>query len=186
MSSSASPGHVLLLSIPGLRQEDLSRMPTLQSLATGGGCVPLAPGFPAVTCPVQATLTTGVSPAAHGIVANGLYDRGSHHLEMWISPDGVHRTPRLWDQLKSAKPELRTAAWFLLQSKHATADLVCLPAPKHNPDGTETMWCHTNPQPLYATLREKLGDFPLHKFWGAHRGDRVVAVDREELSGGLA
>jgi hypothetical protein len=170
MSSNVSPGHVLLLSIPGLRQEDLSRMPTLQSLAAGGCCVPLAPGFPAVTCPVQATLTTGASPAAHGIVANGLYDRGSHHLEMWISPDGVHRAPRLWDRLKAARPDLRTAAWFLLQSKHATADLVCLPAPKHNPDGTETMWCHTNPEPLYASLREKLGDFPLHKFWGPIAG----------------
>jgi len=82
----------------------------------------------------------------------------------------VHRSPRLWDLLKSARPELRTAAWFLLQSKHATADLVCLPAPKHNPDGTETMWCHTNPEPLYAALRETLGDFPLHKFWGPIAG----------------
>jgi len=170
MSSTSPPVHVLLLSIPGLRQEDLSRMPTLASLAAAGCGVPLDPGFPAVTCPVQATLTTGASPAIHGIVANGLYDRGSHHLEMWISPDGVHRAPRIWDRLKSARPELRTAAWFFLQSKHATADLVCLPAPKHNPDGTETMWCHTNPEPLYATLREKLGDFPLHKFWGPIAG----------------
>jgi predicted AlkP superfamily pyrophosphatase or phosphodiesterase len=170
MSSASPADYVLLLSIPGLRQEDLSRMPTLQSIAAAGGCVPLAPGFPAVTCPVQAALTTGSSPAAHGIVANGLYDRASHHLEMWISPDGVHHAPRLWDRLKSARPDLRTAAWFLLQSKHATADLVCLPAPKHNPDGTETMWCHTNPEPLYATLRDKLGDFPLHKFWGPIAG----------------
>jgi hypothetical protein len=170
MSPASSPVHVLLLSIPGLRQEDVSRMPTLESLAAVGGCVPLAPGFPAVTCAVQATLTTGSLPTAHGIVANGLYDRGSHHLEMWISPDGVHRAPRLWDRLKTARPDLRTAAWFLLQSKHATADLVCLPAPKHNPDGTETMWCHTNPEPLYASLRDTLGDFPLHKFWGPIAG----------------
>ena len=162
--------HVLLLSIPGLRAEDLSRMPTLAALAAEGGSVPLDPGFPAVTCPVQATLTTGTLPAAHGIVANGLVDRRAHHLEMWISPDGVHRAPRIWERLKAIHPGLRTAAWFLLQSKHATADLVCLPAPKHNPDGTETMWCHTNPEPLYATLREKLGEFPLHKFWGPIAG----------------
>jgi predicted AlkP superfamily pyrophosphatase or phosphodiesterase len=32
------------------------------------------------------------------------------------------------------------------------------------------MWCHTNPEPLYATLRESLGDFPLHKFWGPLAG----------------
>jgi hypothetical protein len=162
--------HVLLLSIPGLRPEDLPRMPALAGLAAAGGSVPLAPPFPAVTCPVQATLTTGVAPAVHAIVANGLFDRGSRHLEMWISPDGVHRAPRIWDQLKAARPDLRTAAWFLLQSKHATADLVCLPAPKHNPDGSETMWCHTNPEPLYERLREKLGDFPLHKFWGPITG----------------
>jgi hypothetical protein len=162
--------HVLVLSIPGLRADDLPRMPTLAGLAAAGQCVPLAPGFPAVTCPVQATLTTGVGPAAHGIVANGLFDRRTQHLEMWISPDGVHRAPRLWDRLKAARPGLRTAAWFLLQSKHATADLVCLPAPRHNPDGTETMWCHTNPEPLYAELRETLGEFPLHKFWGPVAG----------------
>jgi len=162
--------HVLLLSIPGLRAEDLPRMPALAALAAAGSCVPLAPGFPAVTCPVQATLTTGVLPAAHGIVANGLFDRAAGHLEMWISPDGVHRHPRIWDQLAAAVPGLRTAAWFGLQSKHATADLVCLPAPKHNPDGTETMWCHTRPEPLYAALRESLGDFPLHKFWGPVAG----------------
>ncbi len=162
--------HVLLLSIPGLRAEDLPRMPVLAGMAANGRSIPLAAGFPALTCPVQATLTTGVPPAAHGIVANGLFDRGTNHLEMWISPDSIHRAPRLWDQLKKARPGLRTAAWFMLQSKHATADLVCLPAPKHNPDGTETMWCHTNPEPLYAALRENLGEFPLHKFWGPVAG----------------
>ena len=169
MKSSRTP-HVLLLSIPGLRQQDLTRMPVLAGLAAAGRCVPLAPGFPALTCPVQASLTTGSPPAAHGIVANGLFDRRTNHLEMWISPDSVHRAPRLWDRLKASRPDVRTAAWFLLQSKHATADLVCLPAPNHNPDGTETMWCHTNPEPLYASLRETLGEFPLHKFWGPVAG----------------
>jgi len=164
------PPHVLVLSVPGLRRADLVRMPTVAALAAAGQCLPLAPGFPALTCPVQATLTTGVPPAAHGIVANGLFDRGARHLEMWISPDSVHRAPRVWDTVKRRQPEVRTAAWFLLQSKHATADLVCLPAPRHNPDGTETMWCHTNPEPLYAGLRESLGEFPLHRFWGPGAG----------------
>ncbi len=169
MTTAHTP-HVLVLSIPGLRHADLGRMPVLAGLAAAGRCVPLAAGFPAVTCPVQAALTTGALPAAHGIVANGLFDRPTKHLEMWISPDSVHRAPRLWDRVKAARPDVRTAAWFLLQSKHATADLVCLPAPKHNPDGSETMWCHTNPEALYAALRETLGEFPLHKFWGPVAG----------------
>jgi len=179
--------HVLLLSVPGLRREDLPRMPALERLAAGGSCLPLAPGLPAVTCPVQATLTTGVTPAVHGIVANGLFDRAAKHLEMWISPDSVHRAPRLWDQLKSARPELRTAAWFALQSKHATADLVCMPAPKHNPDGSETMWCQTRPDGLYEALRKTHGDFPLHKFWGPIAGiesSRWIARSFVEASRG--
>jgi hypothetical protein len=166
----ATTPRVLLLSVPGLRPEDLCRMPALAGLAASGASVPLAPCLPALTCPVQATLTTGTTPAVHGIAANGLFDRSSRHLEMWISPDSVHRAPRLWDRLKAARPDLRTAAWFLLQSKHAGADLVCLPAPKHNADGTETMWCYTRPDGLYASLRDGLGDFPLHSFWGPVAG----------------
>ncbi|NDC64330.1 MAG: alkaline phosphatase family protein [Planctomycetia bacterium] len=162
--------RVLLLSVPGLRREDLPRMPFLGQLAASGACVPLAPGFPAVTCPVQATLTTGRTPAAHGVLANGVYDRAAGRLEMWTGPDGVHRAPRIWDRLRQTRPGLRTASWFALQSKHATADLVCLPAPKHNPDGTETIWCHTRPEPLYGRLRDSLGDFPLHRFWGPAAG----------------
>lgn len=184
MTASPTP-HVLLLSIPGLRPEDLPRMPTLERIARSGGCLPLAPPLPAVTCPVQATLTTGHSPAGHGILSNGLFDRGTKHLEMWISPDGVHRMPRIWDQLKQARPGIRTAAWFLLQSKHATADLVCLPAPKHNPDGSETMWCHTRPEGLYERLRDRLGEFPLHKFWGPVAGiesSRWIAASFLEAS----
>jgi predicted AlkP superfamily pyrophosphatase or phosphodiesterase len=165
----ASP-RILLISVPGLRQEDLGRMPALAAIAASGSSAPLAPCLPALTCPVQATLTTGTPPAVHGIAANGLFDRSSRHLEMWISPDSVHRAPRLWDRLAAARPDLRTAAWFLLQSKHAGADLVCLPAPRHNADGTETMWCHTRPEGLYASLRERLGDFPLHSFWGPVAG----------------
>ena len=51
--------HVVLLSIPGLRERDLSSMPNLSRLALGGGYASLVPSFPAVTCPVQANMTTG-------------------------------------------------------------------------------------------------------------------------------
>ena len=70
MSSASPPVHVPMLSIPGLRQEDLSRMPAIESLAADGSCVPLDPGFPAVTCPVQATLTTGALPTRSTSIAS--------------------------------------------------------------------------------------------------------------------
>ena len=51
-------------------------------------------------------------------------------------------------------------------SKGCGAETVCMPAPVHNPDGTESLWCYTKPQSLYGELLEKHGHFPLHHFWG--------------------
>jgi hypothetical protein len=41
-----------------------------------------------------------------------------------------------------------------------------MPAPIHNPDGSESLWCYTKPVELYGTLRDALGHFPLQHFWG--------------------
>ncbi|RLS33029.1 MAG: alkaline phosphatase family protein [Planctomycetota bacterium] len=163
--------RVVVLLVPGLRACDLPLMPSLTRLISrGGDAFDFHPSLPALTCPVQAAISTGTLGSVHGIVANGVYDRGLQKLEMWTAPDTAIQSPRLWDHIKSARPEVRTAAWFLLESKGATADLVCMPAPVHNPDGSETPWCHSRPTPLYGPLREKLGDFPLHKFWGPLAG----------------
>lgn len=67
--------NAVLLSIPGLRGKDLASMPRLAALTAEGATVPLSASFPAVTCAVQATLTTGVSPDKHGVVANGFFWR---------------------------------------------------------------------------------------------------------------
>jgi hypothetical protein len=44
--------------------------------------------------------------------------------------------------------------------------LICTPAPIHNPDGSESLWCYTRPTEMYGTLRDALGHFPLQHFWG--------------------
>ena len=65
--------RVILLSIPGLREQDLASMPNLSALVQGGDRATLVPSFPCVTCPVQVNMTTGATPREHGIVANGFY-----------------------------------------------------------------------------------------------------------------
>ncbi|MCA9238254.1 MAG: alkaline phosphatase family protein, partial [Planctomycetales bacterium] len=158
--------HVVLLSIPGLRQRDLAHMPQLGSLTSGGDCAELAPTFPGVTCCVQANMTTGLPPREHGVVANGFYWRDRGEVEMWTSPADCIERPQLWDLLRRHNPALTSAVWFPLHSTGCSADYVCTPAPIHNPDGTESLWCYTRPEAFYGELLESLGHFPLQHFWG--------------------
>ncbi|QDU88646.1 Type I phosphodiesterase / nucleotide pyrophosphatase [Pirellulimonas nuda] len=158
--------HVIFLSIPGLREKDLARMPRLSELAQQGEVKPLTPSFPAVTLSVQANLTTGELPAQHGVVANGYYWRDTGEVEMWTAWNDKVLRPQLWDRLHQQNPELTSAVWFPMFSKGCGADYVCVPAPIHNPDGGESLWCYSKPDGLYQDLRERLGHFPLQHFWG--------------------
>ncbi|MGO8691109.1 MAG: alkaline phosphatase family protein [Thermoguttaceae bacterium] len=186
---------LILLSIPGLREKDVAVMPRLRELTAGGEIADLVPSFPSVTCCVQANMTTGCLPREHGVVANGFYWRKSRQVEMWTSPSDCIQRPQIWDILAGGPhpnplpegegttggphpnplPEgegtkVRSAVWFPLHSKGCQADYVCTPAPIHNPDGTESLWCYTRPPELYGTLRDRLGHFPLKNFWGPLAG----------------
>lgn len=156
----------VLISIPGLRSKDLASLPRLNALATSGASVPLVPSFPCVTCPVQATMTTGVLPEQHGVIANGFYWREKSEVEMWTAWNDKVAAPQIWDQLHEHDNSLTSAAWFPLLVKGARADFICTPAPIHNPDGSESLWCYTKPTELYGELRDALGHFPLMHFWG--------------------
>jgi predicted AlkP superfamily pyrophosphatase or phosphodiesterase len=192
---------VILLSLPALREKDVAVMPKLRSLMAGGEIAELTPGFPCVTCPVQAAMTTGRRPAEHGIVANGLYWREKRQVEMWTAPNDCIERPQIWDLLSHhgktgtdasrhaaclasgpagseptpVLPGLTSAVWFPLHSKGCEADYVCTPAPIHNPDGSESLWCYTRPMELYGQLRDALGHFPLMNYWGPMAGIKSSA-----------
>jgi predicted AlkP superfamily pyrophosphatase or phosphodiesterase len=169
------PDHVVLLSIPGLRKQDLATMPTLSRWAGAGDQTNLVPSFPCVTCPVQANMTTGKPPSEHGVVANGFYWRGKHEVEMWTAWNECIARPQIWDILHRHDPAITSAVWFALHSKGCGADRICTPAPIHNPDGSESLWCYTKPTELYGVLRDKLGHFPLQHFWGPLANIRSTA-----------
>ncbi|MGO8749480.1 MAG: alkaline phosphatase family protein [Thermoguttaceae bacterium] len=158
--------HVVLFSIPGLREKDVAVMKNLRELTAGGEIADLVPSFPCVTCPVQANMTTGKLPDEHGVIANGFHWRDRRGVEMWTSPSDCIEKPQIWDLLSHREPAFSTAVWFPLHSKGCEADYVCTPAPIHNPDGSESLWCYTRPIELYGELRDTLGHFPLQHFWG--------------------
>ena len=158
--------YVVLLSVPGLRAKDLAAMPNLREMTAGGQLVDLVPSFPCVTCPVQAAMTTGKTPDVHGVIGNGFYWRDRRQVEMWTAPNDCIEAPQIWDLLYHHEAGRTSAVWFPLHSKHCEAEYVCTPAPVHNPDGSESLWCYTRPAELYGTLRDALGHFPLQHFWG--------------------
>jgi predicted AlkP superfamily pyrophosphatase or phosphodiesterase len=155
---------VILLSVPGLRNQDLPSMPQLSELVVERAT--LVPSFPCVTWPVQANMLTGKLPQDHGVIANGFYWRDRRQVEMWTAGNEVIEAPQIWDRLHERDPSLTSAAWFPMLSKRSGADYVCMPAPVHNPDGSESLWCYTKPESLYGELLEPLGHFPLQHFWG--------------------
>ncbi|HEU0069166.1 MAG TPA: alkaline phosphatase family protein, partial [Nitrospiraceae bacterium] len=156
--------YLVFLSIPGLRPSDLERMPRLSTLMQHGGRATLTPSFPCVTWPVQATMLTGESPAQHGVIANGFYWRDRQEVEMWTAWNDKITAPQIWDRLHQLDPAITSAVWFPMLSKGCGADFICMPAPIHNPDGSESLWCYTKPTELYGELRDALGHFPLMNF----------------------
>ena len=156
--------HLVFASIPGLRQRDLASMPNTQRLFASGTSSRIEHSFPAVTWPSQATMLTGKPPKEHGVVANGFFWRDKAKVEMWTAWNEVIEQPQIWDTLK--QNGFTSAAWFPMLSKGCGADYVCMPAPIHQPDGSEDLWCYTKPQDFYGQLLESLGHFPLKHFWG--------------------
>jgi hypothetical protein len=85
---------------------------------------------------------------------------------MWTAWNDKIQQPQIWDLLHQHDAGLKSAVWFPMLSKGAGADTICMPAPIHNPDGSESLWCYTKPVELYGTLRDTFGHFPLMNFWG--------------------
>jgi predicted AlkP superfamily pyrophosphatase or phosphodiesterase len=94
---------------------------------------------------------------------------------MWTAWNDCIQRPQIWDILREHDNSLTSAVWFPLHSKGCGAEYVCTPAPVHNPDGSESLWCYTKPMELYGTLRDALGHFPLQHFWGPLANIRSTA-----------
>ena len=114
---------------------------------------------------MQATLTTGVVPGEHGIVANGWYDRLTKKVSFWDQPEGLVQAPRIWEALKHQQPRAKTAVLFFQQTMYTEADVVLSPAPIHLDTGM-VQWVYSRPPGCYESLSKKVGPFNLMHYWG--------------------
>ncbi len=158
---------LIVIDVVGLTKNNLEKLslPNISKILKDGFCSSVIPSFPAVTCSVQATLTSGYNPSEHGIIANGFYDRNSKTVSFWEQPESLVEKPRLWDTLKKINPNLKTAVLFWQNSLYINSDIVITPKPIHHENNFE-MWCYSKPVNFYEEVVEELGEFDLKWYWG--------------------
>ncbi len=127
--------------------------------------------FPAVTCVAQASLRTGLTPAEHGIVSNGVWFKDLCKPLFWEQSARLVKGKRVWDDLRAAGGTV--GLFFFQQSLGESVDALVSPAPIHKHGGGIVMSCYTQPAGAASALEEACGRFPLWRYWGPFASPKV-------------
>ncbi len=164
------PAPLLVLDVVGLTPRLLEHMPRLRRLGREGFTARLDPVLPALTCPAQATMLTGVGPSRHGIVGNGWYFRDLGEVLLWRQHARLVGAEPVWETARRARPGLRVANVCWWYAMGATTDFTVTPRPVYHADGRKAPDCYTDPPALHDRLTAELGTFPLFHYWGPVAG----------------
>ena len=121
--------------------------------------------FPAVTCVAQASLRTGLSPAEHGMLSNGVWLDDLQKPSFWEQSCRLVKGPRVWSR--------SSGVFFFQQSLGEDVELIVSPAPIHKHGGGMIMSCYTKPTEMAEVLRRRCGSFPLWRYWGPLASPKV-------------
>jgi predicted AlkP superfamily pyrophosphatase or phosphodiesterase len=157
---------LVLLDVVGLTPATLAQMPNLRALAGRGWQARLGTVLPAVTCSVQSTLLTGLSPAEHGIVGNGWYFRELGEIFLWRQHNRLVAGEKLWEAARRVRPGYRAANVCWWYAMGASTDVTVTPRPVYHADGRKSPDCYVRPPALHDRLTATLGEFPLFSYWG--------------------
>lgn len=152
--------------------------PHLRGLAASGGQRNLAALLPAVTCSMQATFTTGLTPRDHGIVGNGWLFRDLMEILFWRQSNRLVGGEPVWEEARRRDPSFTCANLFWWFNMAASHDIGVTPRPRYKADGRKLPDIYTRPSELRDELQAALGTFPLFQFWGpgaAIRSTRWIA-----------
>lgn len=160
----AQPTAVLL--VVGLNRGLLEAAPRLKTFADKGTVQTIVPDLPAVTCSVQSSMLTGLTPSGHGIVGNGWYNREAAEVQFWKQSNHLVRGTKVWDAARERDATVTTANLFWWFNMYSSADYSVTPRPMYKADGRKIPDCYSEPPDLRDDLQERLGPFPLFQFWG--------------------
>lgn len=140
--------------------------PHLRAFRNDGESRALRPVIPAVTCPVQSSMLTGLLPREHGIVGNGWYDRTLAEVQFWKQSNALVGGEKVWETARQRDPSVTTANLFWWYNMYSSVDCSVTPRPIYKADGRKIPDCYTRPADLRGRLQAQLGRFPLFQFWG--------------------
>ncbi|OVE77212.1 hypothetical protein BVX99_03260 [bacterium F16] len=126
---------------------------------------PIDTVFPALTCPVQASLRTGVTPSEHGMTMNGIYNRDLRRPSFWEQSSGLVHGERIWSDFRKKGGTVGMLFWQ--QSLGEDVDVLLSPWPVHKHHGSLIDITHSKPAGLYDEVCKDVGrPFSLRHYWG--------------------
>ena len=144
--------------------------PRIAAFLKQGAQAAIAPAFPAVTCVAQSTYLTGLTPAQHGIVANGWYDRELAEVQFWKQSNHLVHGRKIWEELRELAPGFTCAKLFWWYNMYSTADWSITPRPMYTADGRKLFDIYSWPYSIRTDIKKDLGEFPFATFWGPAAG----------------
>jgi len=140
--------------------------PNISSFIKRGKICRLKPVLPAVTCSVQSSILTGLTPREHGIVGNGWYNHDLAEIHFWKQSNHLVHGEKVWETARQRDPSVTSCVMFWWYNMYASADYAVTPRPIYKADGRKIPDVYTKPANLRTRLQRELGPFPLFHFWG--------------------
>ncbi|MBX2851337.1 MAG: alkaline phosphatase family protein [Phycisphaeraceae bacterium] len=157
------PQKVAILNVVGLSGSLLQHAPNISAL---GEQATLTPVLPAVTCSVQSSMLTGQPVSSHGVVGNGWFNHEQQEVQFWKQSNQLVHGEKVWETAKQRDPSVTCLNSFWWYNMYSSVDYSITPRPQYKADGRKVPDCYTHPASLRDELQNKLGQFPLFKFWG--------------------
>ena len=160
--------------------------PRMRDFAAHGSQAAITPAFPAVTCTAQSAYLTGVTPASHGIVGNGWYNRELAEVQFWKQSNHLVHGRKIWDELRARDPKFTCAKLFWWFNMYSGADYSITPRPMYPADGRKLFDIYSWPYSIRDEIKRDLGEFPFATFWGLAAGKKSPAGEPDAASRWIA
>jgi predicted AlkP superfamily pyrophosphatase or phosphodiesterase len=170
--------RLAVINVVGLTEALIGKYtPRIAKFRSAGALAAIKPAFPAVTCTAQSNYLTGKTPAEHGIVGNGWFNREQAEVQFWKQSNHLVHSQKIWDALRETSSQARpldarpTAAncfwWF---NMYSSADYAVTPRPIYPADGRKFFDIYAWPYSIREAMKQDLGAFPFFSFWGPAAG----------------